>query len=292
VASVYRFLLMLLNGEAADPPAFLTEEPEWNPGDVFVASNGRAFRIVATDAEVEVAGMVLFDGIWTIEPLDDRTAGPVVERPCYGSASGEALSRAGFTLGFRNAARIMWRKVAQVVNSRASPNPVCGVTSAENENTCRPSASNENKATPAHQPGPFSTPRTPNANPTSTETRASAAAPEPLSSTHVLMSVAQSASSTPPPRGTVRVTSWTPVKVVLALSQETVANGSRKQSAISAKRVGESHRLLAEPSFRARASHGAPPSRPRNLIESLLRPSVSPQNEQVDGRRRGRCRAV
>jgi hypothetical protein len=62
---------MLRNGEAADPPAFLTEQPDWQPGDVFVAANGRAFRIVDTDAEIEVAGMVLFDAIWTVEPLEE-----------------------------------------------------------------------------------------------------------------------------------------------------------------------------------------------------------------------------
>jgi signal transduction histidine kinase len=62
-------------------------------------------------------------------------------------------------------------------------------------------------------------------------------------STQTLMSVEQSgASSRTPPRGTVCVTSWTPVKVVLALSQETVANGSRKQRAINAKSDGESQR--------------------------------------------------
>jgi hypothetical protein len=71
VAPVYRFLLMLRNGEAADPPAFLTEQPYWKPGDVFVAANGRAFRVVEIDAEVEVAGMVLFDSIWTIEPFEE-----------------------------------------------------------------------------------------------------------------------------------------------------------------------------------------------------------------------------
>jgi hypothetical protein len=69
VASVYRFLLMLRNGEAADPPAFVTEQADWKPGDVFVAANERAFRIVETDAEVEAAGMVLFDAIWTVEGL-------------------------------------------------------------------------------------------------------------------------------------------------------------------------------------------------------------------------------
>jgi len=62
---------MLRNGEAADPPAFLTEQPDWKPGDVFVAANQRAFRILETDAEVEVAGMVLFDAIWTVGPLEE-----------------------------------------------------------------------------------------------------------------------------------------------------------------------------------------------------------------------------
>jgi hypothetical protein len=71
VASIYRFLLMLRNGEAADPPAFLTEQSDWKPGDVFVAAHGRAFRIVDTDAEVEAAGMVLFHAIWTVEPLEE-----------------------------------------------------------------------------------------------------------------------------------------------------------------------------------------------------------------------------
>jgi hypothetical protein len=71
VVPVYRFLLMLRDGEAADPPAFLTEQPDWQPGDVFVAGNGRPFRIVGTNAEVEVAGMVLFDAIWTVEPLEE-----------------------------------------------------------------------------------------------------------------------------------------------------------------------------------------------------------------------------
>jgi hypothetical protein len=71
VASAYRFLLMLRNGEAADPPAFSTERPDWKRGDVFVAADEHAFRIVETEAEVEVAGMVLFDAIWTVEPLEE-----------------------------------------------------------------------------------------------------------------------------------------------------------------------------------------------------------------------------
>jgi hypothetical protein len=38
---------------------------------VFAAANGRAFRIMETDAEVEAAGMVLFHAIWTVEQLDE-----------------------------------------------------------------------------------------------------------------------------------------------------------------------------------------------------------------------------
>jgi hypothetical protein len=38
---------------------------------VFVTANGRAFRIVDTNAEIEVAGMVLFDAIWMLEPLEE-----------------------------------------------------------------------------------------------------------------------------------------------------------------------------------------------------------------------------
>ncbi|HMB19215.1 MAG TPA: hypothetical protein VKO41_07880 [Gaiellaceae bacterium] len=49
----------------------MTEQADWKPGDVFVAANGRAFRIVDTDAEVEAAGIVLFDAIWTVEPLEE-----------------------------------------------------------------------------------------------------------------------------------------------------------------------------------------------------------------------------
>jgi hypothetical protein len=71
VAPAYRFLLMLRNGEAADPPAFLTDQLDWKPGDVFVAVNGRSFRIMDMEAEVEAAGMVLFDAIWTVEPLEE-----------------------------------------------------------------------------------------------------------------------------------------------------------------------------------------------------------------------------
>ena len=95
----------------------------------------------------------------------------------------------------------------------------------------------------ATHPGPFTTPRRPRATPASARPSATSAVSELSRSTQALMSLEQSGpSSRTPPCGTVRVTSWTPVNDVEALSQETVANGSRKQRAISANSVGESQR--------------------------------------------------
>jgi hypothetical protein len=49
----------------------VTEQADWKPGDVFIAANGCAFRIVDTEAEVQAAGMVLFHAIWTVEALEE-----------------------------------------------------------------------------------------------------------------------------------------------------------------------------------------------------------------------------
>lgn len=35
----FRFLLMLEDGEPADPPAYLTAIPSWKPGDEFLAGS-------------------------------------------------------------------------------------------------------------------------------------------------------------------------------------------------------------------------------------------------------------
>jgi hypothetical protein len=46
----YRFLLVLEDGEPADPPAFITVLPEWHPGDEFLAgAELQRFRIRAID---------------------------------------------------------------------------------------------------------------------------------------------------------------------------------------------------------------------------------------------------
>jgi hypothetical protein len=65
----YRFLLMLENGEAADPPAFISDEPDWNVGDTFVAG-GRRFRILKiSDREIAEVTAHIFDALWTVEEL-------------------------------------------------------------------------------------------------------------------------------------------------------------------------------------------------------------------------------
>jgi len=49
VTGVYahRYLLVLANGEPANPAAFVTANPQWHPGDPFAAGDGSRWRIVA-----------------------------------------------------------------------------------------------------------------------------------------------------------------------------------------------------------------------------------------------------
>jgi hypothetical protein len=65
----YRFLLMLENGEAADPAAFVSDEPDWYVGDPFVAG-GRRFRILdISDREIAEVTAHTFEAVWTVEEL-------------------------------------------------------------------------------------------------------------------------------------------------------------------------------------------------------------------------------
>jgi hypothetical protein len=60
----FRFLLVLEDGEAADPPAYLTAIPSWREGDEFLAgSELRKFRIVAIDEPPSDD----FQGMFTVE---------------------------------------------------------------------------------------------------------------------------------------------------------------------------------------------------------------------------------
>jgi hypothetical protein len=66
---LYRFLLMLESGEAADPPAFVSDEPDWNVGDTFMVG-GRRFRILEiSDRDIAEVTAHTFEALWTVEEL-------------------------------------------------------------------------------------------------------------------------------------------------------------------------------------------------------------------------------
>jgi hypothetical protein len=55
--------------EAADPAAFVSEEPDWNVGDTFVAG-GRSFRILdISDREIAEVSAHTFEAVWTVEEV-------------------------------------------------------------------------------------------------------------------------------------------------------------------------------------------------------------------------------
>jgi hypothetical protein len=76
---VRSYVLMLADGELADPPVFATTHT-WRVGDSFQARDRSRWRIIAMSAPT--ADMILGDmwGAWTVEPLNDPqpVANPVV----------------------------------------------------------------------------------------------------------------------------------------------------------------------------------------------------------------------
>jgi len=58
----FRYLLLLEDGEAADPAAFNTAVPVWREGDEFLAgSDLQRFRILGIEPNLsELAGAVMF----------------------------------------------------------------------------------------------------------------------------------------------------------------------------------------------------------------------------------------
>jgi hypothetical protein len=60
-------VLYLEDGEPADPATFVTAEPRWDVGDVFMSAGGRRWRILEMEPSQDAAGM--FDAVWTVEPF-------------------------------------------------------------------------------------------------------------------------------------------------------------------------------------------------------------------------------
>lgn len=66
---MFRFLLVLEDGEPAEPAAFVTNSANWKVGDVFEASTGQRFRIVAIDAGRSLS---IFSGVMTVRPVAEK----------------------------------------------------------------------------------------------------------------------------------------------------------------------------------------------------------------------------
>ena len=71
--SGYRYLILLENGEPANPAGFVVGEPpgRWNVGEVFFTGSGAFFRILAMNGppEGDVPEAEAWDGVWTVEPV-------------------------------------------------------------------------------------------------------------------------------------------------------------------------------------------------------------------------------
>jgi hypothetical protein len=67
-----RFLLLLENGDAADPAVFLSPGARWQIGDAIVAQDGSRWRIIdRQDPPTELAQADRsFDGVCIVAPLD------------------------------------------------------------------------------------------------------------------------------------------------------------------------------------------------------------------------------
>ena len=67
----FRYLLLLEDGEPAEPAAFVVNEPpgHWNVGEVFFTGAGHFFRILAMDGPPtgDVPEAEAWDGVWTVE---------------------------------------------------------------------------------------------------------------------------------------------------------------------------------------------------------------------------------
>jgi hypothetical protein len=84
---VFRFLLRLPDGDPADPPAFITAVPNWDPGDVVWTGSGPGYRVIGTDPLDERAAEQGLNG------LISRRAGLTVESESEIAAQPAWLSR-------------------------------------------------------------------------------------------------------------------------------------------------------------------------------------------------------
>jgi hypothetical protein len=68
---VFRFLLVLPDGEVTDPAVFVTEVPTWKVGGVFQTRDGSRWRLLGTEGDINLEFVAHgITAIWTVEPVD------------------------------------------------------------------------------------------------------------------------------------------------------------------------------------------------------------------------------
>ena len=70
IQAVFKYLLVLENGEPVDPAAFVVATPTWRVGNEFFTGQGQFSRILGI--ETEIADELLargFNAVWTVEPI-------------------------------------------------------------------------------------------------------------------------------------------------------------------------------------------------------------------------------
>jgi hypothetical protein len=66
---VFKFLLVLEDGEPTDPPALVTAVPNWTVGEVFLTGRGDHWRILAIDTNIDEELVEHgFNAVFTVEP--------------------------------------------------------------------------------------------------------------------------------------------------------------------------------------------------------------------------------
>ena len=67
---MFRYLLVLANGEPADPPAFIVATPTWKVGDEFFTGVDEFWRILAIDTDIDEELVERgFHAVWPVEPI-------------------------------------------------------------------------------------------------------------------------------------------------------------------------------------------------------------------------------
>lgn len=71
----FKYVLVLPDGEAPDPAAYVTAVQNWHVGQEFMAENGAQLRIVhilndLTADQLDALHDIGVDGVWTVEPFE------------------------------------------------------------------------------------------------------------------------------------------------------------------------------------------------------------------------------